>query len=106
MLYRSKTFRVLCPEIDMATRSETPDLTMSLIAVPLKSWKIFVRTFTSFSQERMTCFCEKSKVIGQSQSDKYERVFDALGGVVNESRVQTMAKIAKALGGSIEDSIK
>jgi hypothetical protein len=39
MLYRSKTLRVLCPVIVIATRSEMPTLTIFLIALRLRSWK-------------------------------------------------------------------
>ncbi len=40
VLYRSKTLRVLCPVICMATRSGTPALTRLRTAVRRKSWGI------------------------------------------------------------------
>jgi len=46
MWYRSKIALVLCPEIVIATFSETPAFTMPLTAVLRKSWKIKPSYFT------------------------------------------------------------
>jgi len=47
MLNRSKTLRLLWPDTFIATLSGTPALTMSLMAVFLKSWKILAGIFNS-----------------------------------------------------------
>jgi hypothetical protein len=54
MLYRTKTLRVLWPEIAIPTLAGTPALTMFLTAVLLKSWKSLFASFAplqAFSQE-------------------------------------------------------